>query len=54
MVVFTMVNKYKYTTMINNMAVYLIFNNIGQEKRNKLSFYNIVRFRFIVRNLTML
>ena len=46
MVVFAMVNKYEYKTMINNIAVLCIciFNKIGQENRSKLSFYNIVRF----------
>ena len=33
----------EYKTMINNMAVYLYFYKNGREKRNKLSFYNIVR-----------
>ena len=40
-----MLNKYEYKRMINNIAVLCIciFNKIGQENRNKLSFYNIVR-----------
>ena len=40
-----MMNKYEYKTIINNMAVYLYFYKNGREKRNKLSFYNIVKFK---------